>query len=352
MTTSEPNTRDAYNEAGVDIDLATDLLDRVKTKIAATQGENVLAPIGGFGGLFHLKLEGYRDPVLVTSIDGVGTKLMVARMAENYTTVGIDLVNHCVNDIAVQGAKPLSFMDYLGIGKLRSPLYEQVLEGLADACAAQGVALTGGETAEMPGMYGDDFDLVGAIVGIVERDAIVTGAEITAGHKLIGLASNRLHTNRYSLARRGLFELAGYTVADTPAGLNTTVGDALLRPHTCYWPAIQTALQNGVNIDGMAHITGGGWFDNITRVLPEGTAAVCDTGALPVPDIMALIRDRGDISEENMYRTFNMGMGMAWMVPPDHVQSAIESCSAEGIQAAVAGDIIAGDKRVTLRHVA
>ena len=338
-----------YAKSGVDIDFAHELLDRVKGKIAATRRPEMLAPIGGFGGLFQLQLSGYKEPVLVSSIDGVGTKLMVAAMMDKYDTVGHDIVNHCIDDIIVQGAEPLYFMDYIGIGRLRSPLYERVLEGMADACAAQNVAILGGETAEMPGMYGDDFDLVGCITGVVEKSTIITGAKIRPGHVMIGLPSNGLHTNGYSLARRVLFEEAGYTPDSITNELGESVGEALLRPHTCYWPAVKKAKTLGVALHGIAHITGGGWFDNIKRILPEDCTAVCDAAALPVTPIFELIMREGNIDIEEMHRVFNMGMGMVWVVPADNIDAALKACQEEGFNAVIAGEIVQGAQQVSLR---
>lgn len=350
MNIRKRSTGDHYAESGVNIDLAHELLNRVKAKISSTTRPEVLAPIGGFGGLFELDLSAYQRPVLVSSVDGVGTKLMVAAMMDKYDTVGHDIVNHCIDDIIVQGAEPLYFMDYLGIGRLRSPLYEQVLEGVADACAAQNVAVLGGETAEMPGMYGDDFDLVGCITGVVEKDAIISGDKIRPGHVLIGLPSNGLHTNGYSLARRVLFDGAGYTPASTPEELDTTVGDALLRPHTCYWPEVKLAKNRGVRLDGVAHITGGGWFDNIKRVLPDDCDAVCDVGALPTPPIFQLIQNQGGIDRDEMHRVFNMGMGMTWIVPPEDVDAALQACNDAHTPARIAGEIVSGNQKVELRE--
>ncbi len=335
----------SYSAAGVDIERAHSLLERVKGKLGRATRPEVLAPVGGFGGLFRLEPEKYKkfdDPVLVVSIDGVGTKLMVAALMDKYEGVGYDIVNHCINDVAVQGAEPLYFLDYLGIGRLRSPLYEQVLESLADACAAQNVALIGGETAEMPGMYGDDFDLVGCVTGIVERRRIISGDDIVSGDLIIGLAADGLHTNGYSLARRVLLEQAGFEVNTRPAGLNETVGDALLKPHFCYWPAIKLMLERETAIHGMAHITGGGWFDNIKRILPSGLQARCRTGVLPVPPIMNLIQELGGVERKEMYRTFNMGMGMAWIVPAGTEETALECCREAGVTASVAGRIEEG----------
>jgi len=333
---------DAYRNAGVDIDLAHTLLDRVKARIAATRRPEVLAPVGGFGGLFQLDLSKYPRPVLVSSIDSVGTKVMVARMAGRHDTVGYDIVNHCINDIAVQGAEPLYFMDYLGIAKLRSPQYENLLAGLAGACAAQNVTLLGGETAELPGMYDLDYDLVGCITGVVDRDRLITGERIQPGHAIVGLGSSGLHTNGFSLARKVLFEDAGYSVTDAPDSLGESVGDALLHPHTCYWPAIRDALAAGLSLDGLAHITGGGWYDNIPRVMPDNTVAVCRRDALPVLPVFRFIESTGKVDEAEMYRVFNMGVGMVWFVPPESVETAIALARSAGIDAARIGEVCKG----------
>jgi len=344
--------RDSYADAGVNIDLATNLLGQVKSKIAATKRPEVLAPVGGFGGLFQLDLSKYREPVLVASVDGVGTKLMVAAMCDTHGSVGHDIVNHCVNDIAVQGAEPLYFMDYIGIGKLRSPLYEQVLGGIADACAAQGMTLLGGETAEMPGMYGEDYDLVGSITGVVEKSKIITGASIRPGDTVLGIASNGPHTNGYSLARRVIFDRLGLTVDSTPPELGgQTVGEALLQPHTCYWPAIREAIARDLPIHGMAHITGGGWYDNIPRVFPDGVAAELDASKLPVPPIFSLIQAGGDVDPHEMYRVFNMGCGFMWILPDEAVYEAIGICRDHGFTAAPLGRIVEGDGTVTIAGI-
>ncbi|MCF7854693.1 MAG: phosphoribosylformylglycinamidine cyclo-ligase [Candidatus Pacebacteria bacterium] len=349
--TAQKNTS-SYEKAGVNIDLAHSLLNAVKSKISATKRSEVLAPVGGFGGLFLLDLEKYSQPVLVSSIDGVGTKLMVAAMMQKYDSIGFDIVNHCINDIAVQGAEPLYFMDYLGIGELRSPLYEEVVGSIADACTEQGVALLGGETAEMPGMYGQDFDLVGCITGVVEKERLITGENIAPGHVIIGLASNGLHTNGFSLARKVLFEESQHTVDSSPEPLLDTVGEALLRPHTCYWPAIKRALAHVVPLHGVAHITGGGWVDNIKRVLPPDTAAVCDTTQVEVPPIMRLIQEEGTVDDREMYRVFNMGMGMAWFVSAGEAEGALEACHETGVAAKVIGEVVAGEQTVELQGIA
>lgn len=340
---------DSYKAAGVDIDLAHTLLDRVKAKIGSTRRPEVLAPVGGFGGLFQLDLSKYKQPVMVSSIDGVGTKLMIAMMMEKYDTVGHDIVNHCINDIGVQGAEPVYFLDYIGIGKLRSPLYEEVLSGIADACKAMNCSLLGGETAEMPGMYGNDFDLVGVINGIVEKDKLITGEKIRPGHIAIGLASSGLHTNGFSLARKVLLDNCGYTVHSTPAELGgESVGEALLKPHTCYWPAIKTAMELGLPLDGIAHITGGGLYDNTPRILPLDISVIFKKDVLPVLPIFKLITEKGNIADSEAYRVFNMGIGMVWFVPETAVDSALKVCVSCGFKAAVIGQAVAGDRTVTV----
>ncbi len=334
----------AYKDAGVDIDLAKGLLSKMKSKIAEARRPEMLAPVGGFGGLFELDLSKYNQPVLVSSVDGVGTKLAVAMMMGKFDSVGHDIVNHCVNDIIVQGAEPIYFLDYIGIGKLRSPLYEEVLTGLAEACAAAGCALLGGETAEMPGMYGDDFDLVGSITGVVEKDKIITGGKIKDGHVAVALASNGLHTNGYSLARHILFEKAEYSVDTELESLDGgSIGEALLKPHTCYWNAVRAMLESRLPIHGMAHITGGGIIDNIPRILPKDVDLDFDTESLPTPPVIQLIVETGGISRDEAHKVFNMGFGMVFFTSADAAESVISIANAHGHEAAVCGKIVAGN---------
>ena len=335
-----------YKAAGVDIDLATNLLGKVKADLAATRRPEMLSPIGGFGGLFQIDLSKYEEPVMVASIDGVGTKLMIAAAMEKYDTVGYDIVNHCINDISVQGAEPVYFLDYIGIGQLRSPLYEQVLAGIAGACKAAGCAVLGGETAEMPGMYGNDFDLVGVITGIVEKKKLITGEKIRPGHVAIGIASNGLHTNGYSLARKILFGENKYTVNTYVDSLGETVGEALLKPHTCYYSAIKAAMNSGLPLDGIAHITGGGLYDNVPRILPEDVSVIFRPGSLPVPPIFKLLTEEGNVGKEEAYRVFNMGVGMVWFVPQDAKDSALDIIRGAGFTADVIGEVVAGKKDV------
>ena len=335
----------SYKDAGVDIDLATELLSRVKPALAGARRPEMLAPIGGFGGLFQMDLSKYKEPVLVSSIDGVGTKLMIAALMEKYDTVGHDIVNHCINDIAVQGAEPIYFLDYLGIGKLRSPLYEQILTGIAEACKNADCALLGGETAEMPGMYGNDFDLVGVITGVVEKSKLITGEKIRPGHVAIGLASNGLHTNGFSLARRILLDR--YTVDSKPAELGgLSVGEALLKPHVCYRKAIAKAMDSGLSLDGIAHITGGGLFDNVPRILPKDVNAVFRKDDIPdAPPIFKLLVEEGNLPVSEAYRVFTMGVGMVWFVPEAEVAQALKICEETGFKAFVFGEITAGERK-------
>ena len=335
-----------YKAAGVDIDLATNLLGKVKADLAATRRPEMLSPIGGFGGLFQIDLSKYEEPVMVSSIDGVGTKLMIAAAMEKYDTVGYDIVNHCINDISVQGAEPVYFLDYIGIGKLRSPLYEQVLSGIAGACKAAGCAVLGGETAEMPGMYGNDFDLVGVITGIVEKKKLITGEKIRPGHVALGIASNGLHTNGYSLARKILFGEDKYTVNTYVEELGETVGEALLKPHICYYSAIKAAMNSNLPLDGIAHITGGGLYDNVPRILPEDVSVIFRPGTLPVPPIFKLLTREGNVGKEEAYRVFNMGVGMVWFVPAEAKDAGLEIIRNAGFTADVIGEVVAGKKDV------
>jgi phosphoribosylformylglycinamidine cyclo-ligase len=337
---------DAYKAAGVDIDLAQKLLGGLKGKLAKAKRPEMLAPIGGFGGLFAIDLAKYKEPVMVSSIDGVGTKLEVAMKAGKFDGVGHDIVNHCVNDIAVQGAEPVYFLDYIGTGKLRGDVYEAVLSGVADACINAGCALLGGETAEMPGMYGDDFDLVGVITGIVEKSQIITGEKIAPGHVAVGLKSSGLHTNGFSLARKILFDSGKYTAQTYVESLGETVGEALLHPHVCYYPAIRQAMNEGLALDGIAHITGGGLYDNVPRILPEDVSVIFRPGTLPVPPIFKLLTSEGNVGKEEAYRVFNMGVGMVWFVPKDAQESALEVIRNAGFTADVIGEVVPGKKDV------
>jgi len=307
----------SYREAGVDVDEARRAVELIGRAAAATATPSVLAGIGGFGSLFRFDPQPYPDPVLVASTDGVGTKLKVAVALGRHDTIGVDLVNHCINDIAVQGADPLFFLDYLATGSLRAEIAEEIVGGIAAACVASGVALVGGETAEMPDLYhGDDYDLAGFIVGVVARAELVDGSGVHAGDALIGLPSSGLHTNGYSLARR---VLTAEEWSRGASGLDGSIGDALLEPHRCYLDDIRVlrrALRSsGGDVAAFAHITGGGWIDNIPRTLPEGLGVEVEAGSWRVPRIFSLIQERGDIADGEMVRTFNLGIGLTAVVP-------------------------------------
>ena len=299
-----------YKTSGVDIDAGQEVVERVKRFAKSTFTEGVLSDIGAFGGLFRPELSGMDEPVLVASADGVGTKLAVAFAAGVHTTVGVDLVNHCVNDILVQGARPVFFLDYLATGRLSPDVSTAVIEGIAVGCRQNGCALLGGETAEMPGFYADgQYDLAGFVVGLVDRARIIDGRSIVPGDILVGLRSSGLHTNGYSLARRILFDQLGLRVDSAVEALDCTVGEELLRTHRSYQSAVRPVIETGC-VKGIAHITGGGLTDNVPRVLPAGCAATIDPERWEIPPIFDLLRERGDVPVADMYRTFNMGIGL------------------------------------------
>jgi phosphoribosylformylglycinamidine cyclo-ligase len=302
-----------YRDAGVDIDAASRAKSRIKRLARRTFNTRVLKDVGAFGGFFSL--QGLpRDAVLISSVDGVGTKLKIAFALDRHSTVGEDIVNHCVNDIAVHGAAPLFFLDYLATGKLRARVVVEIVEGLARACRAVGCALVGGETAEMPGFYPpNEYDLAGCIVGWVRRSRIVDGSRIRPGDVILGLASSGLHTNGYSLARKVLLEQEGMKLAARVVELGRTLGDVLLAPHRCYWPVVKPLLEKGW-LNGIVHVTGGGLTDNTPRILPRGCRAEVCLGSWPVPPIFELIARRGRVPQDDMLRTFNMGIGLALVV--------------------------------------
>ena len=299
-----------YKTSGVDIDAGTEVVERVKRFAKSTFTEGVLSDIGAFGGLFRPELSGMNEPVLVASADGVGTKLAVASAAGVHTTVGVDLVNHCVNDILVQGARPVFFLDYLATGRLSPDVSASVIEGIAIGCRQNGCALLGGETAEMPGFYADgQYDLAGFVVGLVDRARIIDGRSIVPGDVLVGLPSSGLHTNGYSLARRILFDRLGLRVDSVVEALDCTVGEELLRPHRSYQSAVRPVIETGC-VKGIAHITGGGLTENVPRILPDGCAAIIDPERWEALPIFDFLRERGEVPEADMYRTFNMGIGL------------------------------------------
>ena len=333
-----------YKASGVDIDAGNETVRRIRGLARSTFTSGVLSEIGSFGGLFRLEPGQYKDTVLVASADGVGTKLKVAFMTNRHDTIGADLVNHCVNDILVQGAEPLFFLDYLATGRLSPAVAESIVGGIAAACRENGCALLGGETAEMPGFYGDgEYDLAGFIVGAVERSRLINGRAIATGDVLVGVPSSGLHTNGYSLARRVIFEHLRLQVDSYVPELSGTVADVLLAPHRSYLPIIKPLLDGG-RIKGMAHITGGGITDNLPRVLPHGTAAVVTTSAWEVPPLFTWLERSGGIPREDMMRTFNMGIGLIIVTGRDHAEPLIDELAARGGKdARVIGEVVAGE---------
>jgi phosphoribosylformylglycinamidine cyclo-ligase len=329
-----------YKQSGVDIDAGNEVVRRIKGLAKATFTPGVVSELGSFGGLFHLGSQGLRDAVLVSSADGVGTKLRVAFMSGIHTTIGVDLVNHCVNDILVQGALPLFFLDYLATGRLDPDVAVQIVEGLARGCRANGCALLGGETAEMPGFYADgEYDVAGFIVGAVERDRLIDGRGVAPGDVLIGIPSSGLHTNGYSLARTIVFDRLGLGVHDRVADLGVSVAEALLEPHRSYLPVVRPLLDTG-RIKGMAHITGGGITDNLPRVLPRGTEALVRLGSWDVPPIFRWLERAGAVPQEDMLRTFNMGVGLILVVAAGDADAMIGAMRAGGESAVrVVGEV-------------
>ena len=311
----------AYARAGVDVELGNRLKRQIQSLVKETHGPQVLGKVGGFGGLFRANFSGMRDPVLVASIDGVGTKLKIAFAMNKHDTVGADLVNHCVNDIAVLGARPLFLLDYIGCEKLEPKVFRQLLRGLSRACRSAGCALLGGETAQMPGIYRkSEYDLAGCIVGVVDRAQIIDGSNIQPGDVILGLASNGLHTNGYSLARKILFEKMGLKPSSPLPGSTMNVGKELFRVHKNYQPLLAKAP--GGAIKGLAHITGGGLIDNLPRILPQNCDAVIETKSWRVPRIFQILQQNGDVDAAEMYQVFNMGIGMVVIVARQDAQRA------------------------------
>jgi phosphoribosylformylglycinamidine cyclo-ligase len=336
-----------YKTAGVDIDAGNETVRRIKSLARATFTSGVLSDIGSFGGLFALDRDAYREPVLVSSADGVGTKLKVAFATGRHDTVGSDLVNHCVNDILVQGARPLFFLDYLATGRLRPSVAEQVVAGIARACRENGCALIGGETAEMPGFYADgEYDVAGFIVGVVERRRLIDGRSIQPGDVLIGLLSAGLHTNGYSLARKICFDIAGWHTDTVVPELATTIGDALLTPHRSYLSPVTPLLDRDL-VKGMAHITGGGITENLPRILPSGCATEIDRRSWSTPTLFRLLQERGMIADDEMFRTFNMGVGLILACAADDADRVRAVLEAAGEPHTIRlGKVVAGDRSV------
>ena len=341
MAAKKPLT---YADAGVSFEAESEAISRLKSLVQTTYRPEVLSDVGSFGGLFALKT--YQEPVLVSSTDSVGTKLKVAFKVGRHDTVGFDIVAHCGNDIVVQGAEPLFFLDYIGISKVAPAVIEEIIAGLASGCREIGCALIGGEIAELSDIYTPgEYDLVGTIVGAVEKADVITGERITPGDQLIGLGSAGLHTNGFTLARRILFDRCDYGVDTYFSELSATVGGALLACHKSYVGSI-LSLRKACDIKGIAHITGGGLPANIERILPDGCIAYIRNGTWEIPPIFPFLQEKGDVEEPEMYRVFNMGIGMVVIVAPDAVDAALESLNASGESTYRIGEVIAGKKGV------
>jgi phosphoribosylformylglycinamidine cyclo-ligase len=346
----------AYAQAGVDVDLGNRVKSKLPKLLAATHRREVLGKVGGFGGLFALNARKYRQPVLVSSVDGVGTKLKIAFAVGRHDTIGQDLVNHCVNDIAVLGAEPLFFLDYIGTGKLEKKVFTEIIKGFALACAENRCALIGGETAQMPGFYKrGEYDVSGTIVGVVERSKMLDGKTIRPGDAVIGLASSGLHTNGYSLARKIFFEQMRLRPGSRVMGLSQPIGEELLKVHVSYGPLVQRLLRKfntgkgraGV-IKGLAHITGGGFIDNLPRVLPTRCDVVLQKGSWDGLPIFELIREKGGVPEAELYQVFNMGIGMTVFVAGDRADEVLSFIRARSQKAWSIGEVVAGSGRVRI----
>lgn len=343
--TDEPAT---YKAAGVDIEAGEEAVFRLKGYAQSTFTENVLTDIGSFGGLFRLDTRGMTEPVLVSSIDGVGTKVKVAAMMGRYDTIGVDIVNHSTNDILVQGARPIFFLDYIATSKLRPEVAADMVKGMADACREAGCVLIGGEIAEMPGVYVEgESDIAGCIVGIVDRPRIIDGSKVKPGDVVIGLASSGLHTNGYSLVRKVLFEDNDYQVDRHVPELGAVLGDVLLTPHRSYLKSIMAVLAR-YEIHAMAHLTGGGFYGNIPRVLPSDCQATVERRNWGVPPIFLLIQEKGNIDVTEMHRTFNMGIGMVLIVAKEKALEITELLNEEGETASIIGEVHRGGREVTV----
>jgi phosphoribosylformylglycinamidine cyclo-ligase len=337
-----------YSDAGVSIDAANAAVEKIKRLARGTFNARTLSEIGTFGGMFDGAFPGMREPVLVASADGVGTKLKIAFMTGVHDTVGRDLVNHCTNDILVQGARPLFFLDYVATGVLSPDVIVSVVEGISRGCQENGCVLLGGETAEMPGFYGDgEYDVAGFIVGVVDREKVIDGSRVEPGDVLLGLPSAGLHTNGYSLARKLFFEVAGYTADTHLDTLGETVGGALLRPHLSYLRPLEGLLDTG-QIKALAHITGGGLVENVPRVLPEGTAVEINRGSWPVPPVFRVMQEIGNVAEAEMHRTFNMGVGMVVICSPADAEAVRYHFDSPG-ECFPIGRVVKGAREVKLQ---
>jgi len=337
-----------YKSSGVDVDEGQRAVKLMKEHVKSTFNSNVLADLGGFGGLFSLDINDYKEPVLVAGTDGVGTKLKLAFMMDKHDTIGQDCVAMCVNDILCQGGKPLFFLDYIATGKLVGEKIAQIVGGIAEGCKLAGSALIGGETAEMPGLYNkNEYDLAGFAVGIVDKTKVITGDNIEEGDIILGLSSSGIHSNGYSLVRRLFFDILDMKSTDYVEELEKTLGEELLKPTKIYVKPILGLIKE-ISVKGIAHITGGGFYENIPRILPENVDAKIDVDAWEVPPIFKLIKQKGNISDKEMFSTFNMGVGMAIVISKEDVDKSIQLLNSLGESANIIGEIVKGQKQVIL----
>lgn len=338
---------DAYKAAGVDVEAGYESVKLMKADVQRTFNQYVLSHLGGFGGLIELP-EGYKKPVLVAGTDGVGTKLMIAFMMDKHDTIGIDAVAMCVNDILCQGARPLFFLDYIACGKNYPEKIAQIVSGVAEGCVQGGMALIGGETAEMPDMYSlDDYDLAGFAVGVVEKDEIITGQSIAEGDVLVGLPSSGVHSNGFSLVRKLLFKDLKMDVHTKVDELGGTLGEALLTPTRIYVKAVEDLLKP-YGVKGMSHVTGGGFYENIPRMIPDGLCAKVDVSAIDTLPIFKFIKEAGNITDEAMYSTFNMGIGLVAALPADQADGFVQALKDKGEKPVVLGEVVKGDEKIIL----
>jgi phosphoribosylformylglycinamidine cyclo-ligase len=332
-------TKTTYKDAGVDIDIANEFVERIKPSIKTTARKEVISGIGGFGGLFHLNSIDLKDPVLVSSTDGVGTKLRIAQLVDKHDTIGIDLVAMSVNDVVVQGAEPLFFLDYLSTGKIELEKSVKIVEGITEGCRQAGCTLLGGETAEMPGFYkSGEYDLAGFCVGVVEMEKLINGSSVSVNDRVIGLASSGLHSNGFSLARKVLLEKGNLSVNDKVAGLDKTIGMEMLEPTRIYVKPLLNLFKI-FNIKGLVHITGGGFYDNIPRIIPQACRCVIKKGSWPIPPIFNVIREIGNVEQKEMFRVFNMGIGMMIIVAEKECQDVLDRLQMLGEKAYLIGVI-------------
>ncbi|ESP62670.1 Phosphoribosylformylglycinamidine cyclo-ligase [Smithella sp. ME-1] len=326
-------TKTTYKDAGVDIDTANEFVERIKPSIKTTARKEVVSGIGGFGGLFHLNPINYKNPLLVSSTDGVGTKLRIAQLLDKHDTIGIDLVAMSVNDVVVQGAEPLFFLDYLSTGKIELEKSVKIIEGITEGCRQAGCTLLGGETAEMPGFYkAGEYDLAGFCVGVVEMDKLINGSTVSVSDRIIGLASSGLHSNGFSLARKVLLEKGNLSVKDKVPGLSKTIGLEMLEPTRIYVKPLLNLFKN-FNIKGLVHITGGGFYDNIPRIIPQSCRAVINKGSWDIPPIFSVIQETGNVEEKEMFRVFNMGIGMMIIVSEKECEEVLNRLEVLGEKA-------------------